>query len=87
MSRTYREPCGCKHDGARWIQMCAECAAEFQERHQRAEVEHQSVGSGPHAGPGARVSATTTGTASGEPKAAPNPPGLNTPAVSLEVQP
>lgn len=34
-----REPCGCRHDGVKWLQMCEPCAAEFRERHERAQKE------------------------------------------------
>lgn len=57
MSRTYREPCGCKHDGHRWILMCAPCAADFQERHQRAQEEHQRAAPAPAPAPTASSSA------------------------------
>lgn len=41
MKVTYREPCGCKHDGHTWTKMCEPCGAEFGERHQRAQLEHE----------------------------------------------
>lgn len=34
-----REGCGCRHDGHAWLSMCEPCAAEFQERHVRAQAE------------------------------------------------
>lgn len=39
MSR-YREPCGCVHDGHKWIEQRAPHEAEFRERHERAAADH-----------------------------------------------
>lgn len=45
MSRAFREPCGCRADATRWLEMCGTHAAEFNERHERASAEHkQSMG-------------------------------------------
>lgn len=37
---THREPCGCTYNDAGWVLMCTPCAAEFKERHTRAQEEH-----------------------------------------------
>lgn len=44
MSR-YREKCneactGCVHDGHKWVSMSPTCAAEFNERHVQAAIDH-----------------------------------------------
>lgn len=43
MSRPVREPCGCKHDHLRWLELCAKHRAEFEELHVRARSEHQEA--------------------------------------------
>lgn len=35
-----REPCGCKHDGVKWLEMCEAHAAEFNERHVQAQIDY-----------------------------------------------
>jgi len=40
VSRKSREPCGCVHDGERWLAMCAAHQAEHQELHERAQAEY-----------------------------------------------
>lgn len=35
-----RQPCGCKHDGAKWVFLCEPCRTEFEERHGRAAQDH-----------------------------------------------
>lgn len=45
MSRSHRHPCGCRSTDSEWVEMCAACTAEFQERHHRAHTERkQSMG-------------------------------------------
>lgn len=39
MSRT-REPCGCVHDGHKWLSMCDAHLTEFNATHQRWSEEH-----------------------------------------------
>lgn len=71
MSRTYRESCGCRHDGHKWVVMCEACEAGFQERHQRALAEHQSMG--------IKAEASSENAAAHAPalKAAPTPGGVS----------
>jgi hypothetical protein len=35
-----REPCGCVHDGHKWLTMCDEHRAEFNDTHERWAIEH-----------------------------------------------
>lgn len=35
-----REPCGCVHDGHKWVTMCEPCKAEHDARHETAHAEH-----------------------------------------------
>lgn len=37
----HREPCGCTHDGHRWLQECEAHAKEENERHERVAQEHK----------------------------------------------
>lgn len=37
---TEKLPCGCKHDGHKWLAMCDEHKAEFEETHRRWSDEH-----------------------------------------------
>jgi hypothetical protein len=36
-----KQPCGCVHDGTRWLKLCAEHEAETRELHERAAADHQ----------------------------------------------
>jgi hypothetical protein len=42
MSRT-KEPCGCTHDGARWLSECEPHKAEEDAHHARALAEHRAA--------------------------------------------
>lgn len=35
-----REKCGCVHDGHKWLVMCDEHRAEFNDTHERWAIEH-----------------------------------------------
>jgi hypothetical protein len=39
----HREPCGCTHDGHRWLQECEAHAKEENERHERVALEHREA--------------------------------------------
>lgn len=39
---TYKEPCGCKHDGHKWLELCATDQAEHTERHERAKNDRRA---------------------------------------------
>jgi hypothetical protein len=40
MSRSHREPCGCRSNDSTWLELCATHQAEFAETHQRWQAEH-----------------------------------------------
>jgi hypothetical protein len=40
--RKHRDPCGCSHDGARWIDLCATHGAEAAAVHDRAKADHRA---------------------------------------------
>lgn len=35
-----REPCGCVHDGHKWVTMCEPCKTTFDDTHERWAIEH-----------------------------------------------
>lgn len=37
---TTREPCGCKHDGHKWVSMCDAHRSDFEATHRRWSDEH-----------------------------------------------
>ncbi len=37
------EPCGCRHDGHKWLAMCDPHRLEFTERHERAQAEKSAA--------------------------------------------
>ncbi len=37
---TYREPCGCRHNGTEWLELCPTHRAEHDETHARWQAEH-----------------------------------------------
>lgn len=37
---TAREPCGCKHDGRKWLELCPTHREEHDARHEMAHAEH-----------------------------------------------
>lgn len=39
---TFRQPCGCTHDGHRWIDLCEQHERESRELHERAAREHRA---------------------------------------------
>ena len=39
--KTFREPCGCKHDGYRWLQLCDKHGQEARERHEQASRDYR----------------------------------------------
>lgn len=40
--KTQRDPCGCTHDGRRWLTLCAAHQAEADARHQQAARDYRA---------------------------------------------
>ncbi len=38
-----RQPCGCKHNGSRWLEMCAAHKIEYDAHHLRAQKEKDAA--------------------------------------------
>jgi hypothetical protein len=36
-----REPCGCKHDGTKWLELCPTHRAEHDTRHVQAQADYR----------------------------------------------
>jgi|RhiMethySRZTD1v2_1073278.scaffolds.fasta_scaffold3991756_1 hypothetical protein len=48
MTRSFKEPCGCRADDQKWLEMCPAHLAEFTETHERWAADHaaRSAGAG-----------------------------------------
>lgn len=41
--KTYRDDCGCRHDGARWLELCTGHRIETDALHNQAAVDHAAL--------------------------------------------